>query len=90
MAQKDGRHKHAVDILSMPDVTLEEVEAVVRSTGEERGDSSLSSFVVPHAVRDTVEANGKYSNYLERQEDEMERFKRNAHIAIPEDLSYSR
>ena len=90
MAQKDGRHKHAVDILSMPDVTLEEVEAIVRSCGEERGDAALGAFAVESAARDTVEANSKYSNYLERQVDEMERFRRNAHILIPEDLDYSR
>jgi len=67
MRQKDGKHKTAVEVLSMPDITLADITEVVRSLGKERGNPVWAGFEVPPLVYDTVEAIGKYSNYLSRQ-----------------------
>ncbi len=45
---------------------------------------------VPGAARDTVEAMAKYNKYLERQEKEIEHWKKGQELAIPADLVYSK
>ncbi|KAJ1402503.1 glucose inhibited division protein A-domain-containing protein [Ochromonadaceae sp. CCMP2298] len=88
MSQKDGKHKNAVEVLSMAEVTLAEIVAIINSKGEEG--SEFASFSVPSLVYDTVEAAAKYSNYLTRQEDEMSRWKRNNALPLPADIVYSK
>ncbi|RYH12902.1 tRNA uridine-5-carboxymethylaminomethyl(34) synthesis enzyme MnmG [archaeon] len=89
MSQKEGRHKSAVDVLSMPDVTLDRIARIMRQKGEQLGDAELAHFNVSSMVRDTVEATCKYHFYLSRQEDEMARWKRNTLVTLPEDMVYS-
>ena len=50
---------------------------------------SLSDFDVKANVYDTVEATCKYANYLNRQENEMLRWKRGGSVALPADMIYS-
>lgn len=90
MRQKDGKHKSAADVLSMPDVTLEEVVRVMRCVGAETLDTFLSNYSVGPTVFDTVEATCKYANYLSRQDEEMERWKKSGAVRIPPDINYSR
>ncbi len=100
MSQKDGKHKSAADVLSMPDVTLEGVIGVIQSLGRGQGgsegdhaqeeDMALSSFNVPNLVFDTVEASCKYSKYLERQSNEMERWRSGGAVLLPPGLEYTR
>jgi len=101
MRQKDGKHKSAAEVLSMPDITLTQMVDVVRKWGEMDLQKALAStsspsssvdvteheaseaaaavaaaseqanFEVPAQVFDTVEATCKYSNYLDRQEEDM-------------------
>jgi tRNA uridine 5-carboxymethylaminomethyl modification enzyme len=44
---------------------------------------------LPGAVRNEVEARAKYAGYIERQEDEIERARRNETTALPPDLDYA-
>jgi tRNA uridine 5-carboxymethylaminomethyl modification enzyme len=121
MSQKDGRHKSAADVLSMPDVTLRGVIHVINRWGQEgRGrvasadstdadynddnnaaavaaaaaaaaeSDALASFDVPNLVYDTVEASCKYSKYLERQSNEMERWRSGGAVLLPSGLEYTR
>lgn len=97
MSQKDGKHKSAADVLSMPDVTLGGIVGAIRSMGErnsgeeETADSEgLAAFDVPKLVFDTVEATCKYSKYLERQSDEMERWRSGGAVLLPPGLEYTR
>lgn len=89
MRQKDGKHKSALDVLSMPEVTLDRMIEVVQSLADRVAKPSLSSFQISDSVHDTVEATAKYSNYLNRQEDEMARWRKSALMPIPSDLDYS-
>ena len=90
MRQKDGKFKTAEDVLSMPDVTLSEIVTAINTIGKRKEDELLSSFSVSPLVYDTVEATCKYMNYLERQEVEMERWRRSSSKPLPSDLIYSR
>ncbi|MFZ0009859.1 MAG: tRNA uridine-5-carboxymethylaminomethyl(34) synthesis enzyme MnmG [Steroidobacteraceae bacterium] len=44
---------------------------------------------LPGAVRSEVEARAKYAGYIERQEDEIERARRNETTPLPPDLDYA-
>ena len=93
MRQKDGSYKTAIEIISMPDISLQSVIHVIqqwaRDDTVESVDSSLSDFHIPSHVYDTVEATCKYSNYLSRQEEEMVRWKRGGAVELPADLKYT-
>ena len=90
MRQKDGRYKSAADVLSMPDITLEEIVKVVRSVGDRNSDDALQGFTVDPLVFDTVEAIAKYANYLDRQEDEMTRWRKSGSTPLPADIHYTK
>ena len=90
MRQKDGKYKTATEVLSMPSVTLKQMEQVVQDWAKEGSvDESLSDFQVPPLVFDTVEATCKYSNYLSRQTDEMARWKKGGAMTLPLDIEYT-
>jgi tRNA uridine 5-carboxymethylaminomethyl modification enzyme len=87
---REGGYKTAVDILALPDVTLDQVVDAVRTKGKTENNEQYENFHVPTAVFDTVEAESKYANYLSRQEVEMTRWKRHNLMKIPEDIVYSK
>jgi tRNA uridine 5-carboxymethylaminomethyl modification enzyme len=91
MRQKDGKHKNAVEVLSMPDIGLDDIIKIVKETGskQEPMNEEWKDFEVKNLVYDTVEAICKYSNYLSRQEDEMERWRKSASLLLPTDIVYS-
>lgn len=109
MRQRDGKYKTALDILSMPDVTLQQIIDIVRATGRERlaalkmeGQEVINThseevrqaeqyanFAVSPLAFETVEAEGKYCNYIGKQEDEMMKWKQNKGMPVPEDIVYS-
>lgn len=90
ITQREGGYKTAVDILALPDVTLEQVVQVIQTKGKEENDDVKSTFNIPYSVFDTVEAESKYANYLSRQELEMNRWKRHNLMKIPDDIVYSK
>jgi tRNA uridine 5-carboxymethylaminomethyl modification enzyme len=90
MRQKDGKHKTALDMLSRVDITLNDIVSNIQHIGQQRSSAELMSFTVNPLVYETVEAIGKYFNYLDRQEDEMARWKRNGGFRLPADMEYSR
>lgn len=90
MRQKDGKHKSALDMLSRVDITLSDIVSNIQQVGQQRNSSELISFSVSPLVYETVEATGKYFNYLDRQEDEMARWKRNGGLKLPADMEYTR
>jgi tRNA uridine 5-carboxymethylaminomethyl modification enzyme len=89
MRQKDGKHKNAIEVLSMPDITLSQIITIVNEIGVKRENEVWTNFKVDTLVYDTVEAISKYSNYLSRQEEEMARWKKSGAMLLPTDLEYS-
>ena len=90
MTSGDGRHRSAMDVLAMPEVSLDEVTRVIRAVGANRSDTVTASFDVSDLVQDTVEASSKYAKYLSRQEDEMARWKKASLVTLPPELEYTR
>jgi hypothetical protein len=64
----DGQKKSAMQVLSMPDVTLERMQQILQNlASEDESKSALGAFRADPLVWDTVEAACKYMNYLTRQ-----------------------
>jgi len=93
---RDGAPKSAAEVLSLKDITLGEMEALMMKVvpsmpaDEDQGEGVRQIFPTPDAAKDTVEAACKYRFYLERQEKEMDSWRRNAALRIPMDITYSR
>ena len=80
------REQAAFDLLRRPDVGLEALTALPQVgampaawTADDR---------LPEQVRLQVDVQAKYSGYIERQEDEIERQRRNEEAVLPVDLDY--
>jgi tRNA uridine 5-carboxymethylaminomethyl modification enzyme len=89
---KDGS---AFDLLRRPDVSYDDVLALGEhwaefAAGDPREALAALDDRLPEAVRLQVEVRAKYSGYIERQRDEIERPRRHEELPLPEDLDYSR
>jgi tRNA uridine 5-carboxymethylaminomethyl modification enzyme len=78
-----GRDATAFDLLRRPEVSYDSLVELI-GPGEEPGDDRLLS-----QVRAQVEVRAKYAGYIERQEDEIERQRRNEETVLPADLDFS-
>ncbi|TFJ82670.1 hypothetical protein NSK_006094 [Nannochloropsis salina CCMP1776] len=96
MSVRDGAPKAAAEVLSLKDITLSAMETVMAQVApglpvdEERGERHVRIVPTPEVCQETVEAVCKYRAYLERQEKEMEAWRRNSALRIPMDIVYSR
>lgn len=80
------RDASAFELLRRPEVGYEallELAGVPEWIGGERDDR------LPAQVRAQVEVRAKYAGYIERQEDEIERQRRNEETRLPDDLDYT-
>ena len=80
------RDASAFELLRRPEVsyeTLLEVAGAPEWTSREQDDR------LPAQVRAQVEVRAKYAGYIERQEDEIERQRRNEETRLPDDLDYA-
>lgn len=95
--KKGSQKKSAEEVLTMPDVTLKDVEDIIMAVQEEAraagkevdGESELMTNS-PSSIYDTVEASIKYQHYAIRQHRDMESWRRAQGVRIPPDLVYSR
>lgn len=102
IAKKMGTRKTATEILSMPHITLREVEDVMIQVQKEfeaaalflpAGDDRARVEVMepsPPSIYDTVEAAVKYSSYVDRQHKDMESWRKAQGLRIPPDMTYDR
>ncbi|HEY0766773.1 MAG TPA: tRNA uridine-5-carboxymethylaminomethyl(34) synthesis enzyme MnmG [Steroidobacteraceae bacterium] len=81
-----ARDTSAFELLKRPRVTY---DTVLEIAGAPTGASALDERL-PAQVRAQVEVRAKYSGYIERQQDEIERARRNEETALPADLDYTR
>ncbi len=81
-SKRAGTKKSGLDVLKMPHVTLEDVEGAMEKSGE---DGRTERYAA-----DTVEATVKYSSYMDRQEKDMESWRKSQGVLIPLDIIYSR
>ena len=78
IVNQDGARRSAFELAAQPEFTLAELARVW---------PELKAFEPRIAAR--LEADAKYSVYLDRQEEDVARFRRSESIAIPGDLDYA-
>lgn len=86
MSKKQGEKKTAEQVLSMPHVTLKDVEDVMCGVMKENGEAAVPTSA---SVYDTVEASIKYDSYVQNQHRDMESWRKSQGARIPPDLVYS-
>jgi tRNA uridine 5-carboxymethylaminomethyl modification enzyme len=74
----------AFDLLRRPEVSYEHVVELIGAMIEPADDR------LPVQIRAQVEVAAKYSGYIERQEEEISRQRRNEETQLPADLDYAR
>jgi tRNA uridine 5-carboxymethylaminomethyl modification enzyme len=79
-----SRDLSAFDLLRRPDVDYEDVLELIGPV-----DYSVTDDRLPAHVRTQLEVAAKYAGYIERQQDEVERQRRNEELVLPDDLDYS-
>ncbi len=79
------RDASAFELLRRPEVTY---DALLEISGVPEWTRHCDERL-PGQVRAQVEVRAKYAGYIERQEDEIERHRRNEETRLPEDLDYA-
>jgi len=74
----------AFDLLRRPEVGYDDVVELIGPAADP-GDDRL-----PSQIRAQLEVAAKYAGYIERQEEEIARQRRNEETRLPEDLDYAR
>jgi tRNA uridine 5-carboxymethylaminomethyl modification enzyme len=89
------RDASAMDLLRRPDVGYDDLRALGAGPLPEFGAHDPTAALqalddrLPAAVRLQVEVRAKYSGYIERQQQDIERTRRHESLRLPEDLDYS-
>jgi tRNA uridine 5-carboxymethylaminomethyl modification enzyme len=82
-----SREVHALDLLRRPELAYDDLNHVAPVTTDVdagwRGDERLSE-----QVKLQVDVEAKYSGYLKRQNDEIDRQRRNEELRLPENIDY--
>ena len=78
-----GRHQSAFDLLRRPEVTYDSLIEIIGPPAHANIDDRL-----PAQIRAQVEVRAKYAGYIERQQDEIDRQRRNEETVLPADLDY--
>ncbi|HEY4209875.1 MAG TPA: tRNA uridine-5-carboxymethylaminomethyl(34) synthesis enzyme MnmG [Steroidobacteraceae bacterium] len=78
-----ARDCSAFDLLRRPEVAYEDVIEIV-GAAESPTDDRL-----PGQIRAQVEVRAQYAGYIERQQDEIDRQRRNEETPLPDDLDYA-
>ncbi len=72
---QDGQIRSAFALLSFPEVTLDRLTAIWPEIG----------LLAPE-IRGQLEIDGRYAGYLQRQEADIEAFRRDENLVLPDDL----
>jgi tRNA uridine 5-carboxymethylaminomethyl modification enzyme len=78
MVNQDGARRNAFELAAQPEMTIDELAKVWPELG-----------AFEPAIARRLEADAKYSVYLDRQDEDVARFRRSESIAIPHDLDYA-
>jgi tRNA uridine 5-carboxymethylaminomethyl modification enzyme len=79
-----SRETHAFDLLRRPEISVDDLACIApEGRADWRADERLLE-----QVKLQVEVQAKYSGYLKRQSDEIERASRNEELRLPADIDY--
>jgi len=76
--RKDGQRRSAFDVLSYPDIGIGDVARIWPRLGE-----------LPAKIAEQLEIDAKYEVYLSRQAADVESYRRDESVTLPEDLDYA-
>jgi tRNA uridine 5-carboxymethylaminomethyl modification enzyme len=76
--RKDGQRRSAFDLLSYPDIGIADVARIWPRLGE-----------LPERIAEQVEIDAKYQVYLSRQAADVESYRRDESLVLPDDLDYA-
>ncbi len=74
----NGKHKSICDLLSLPNINVDQLYNIWPKLGE-----------FPQYAIEQLEISAIYSGYLDRQLNDIERFRKDESLLIPEDISYA-
>ena len=80
------RDASAFEMLRRPEVSY---DALLEIVGKPEWMRDAVDDRLPTQIRAQVEVRAKYAGYIERQEDEVERQRRNEETRLPDDLDYA-
>jgi tRNA uridine 5-carboxymethylaminomethyl modification enzyme len=80
-----SRETHAFDLLRRPEISYDDLQGVVPMAAPDWDDDERLS----EQVKLQVEVQAKYSGYLQRQSDEIERQHHHEELRLPADIDYS-
>ena len=76
--RKDGQRRSAFELLSYPDIGIGDVARIWPSLGE-----------LPAKIAQQLEIDAKYEVYLSRQAADVESYRRDEGVTLPDDLDYA-
>ena len=76
--RKDGQRRSAFELLSYPDIGIGDVARIWPSLGE-----------LPAKIAEQLEIDAKYEVYLSRQAADVESYRRDESVALPDDIDYA-
>jgi tRNA uridine 5-carboxymethylaminomethyl modification enzyme len=76
--RKDGQRRSAFDLLSYPDIGIGDLARIWPRLGE-----------LPQRIAEQVEIDAKYQVYLSRQAADVESYRRDESLTLPDDLDYA-
>ncbi len=78
IVNKDGRRRNAFELLSYPDIGWDDLSAIWPEIGQ-----------IAPAIREQVEIDSLYSGYTERQQIDIDAFRREESMVLPATLDYA-
>ena len=76
--RKDGQRRSAFELLSYPDIGIGDIARIWPSLGE-----------LPAKIAEQLEIDAKYEVYLSRQAADVESYRRDESVALPDDIDYA-
>jgi tRNA uridine 5-carboxymethylaminomethyl modification enzyme len=76
--RKDGQRRSAFELLSYPDIGIGDVARIWPRLGE-----------LPAKIAEQIEIDAKYAVYLSRQAADVESYRRDESVTLPEDFDYA-
>ena len=91
LGQPLSREQRAFDLLRRPEVPYAALDALLPDAGgrDDRADEWRDDERLADQVPLQVDVQAKYSGYIDRQQDEIERQRRNEETRLPESLDYA-
>jgi tRNA uridine 5-carboxymethylaminomethyl modification enzyme len=80
-----ARETHAFDLLRRPEMSYDDLNGAAPATADWQDDERLRE-----QVKLQVEVQAKYSGYLKRQSDEIDRQQRHEELRLPADIDYGK